>query len=72
MKIASIPGLHGKTKHIEIRNHFIRDNIARGDIEPYFIGTKDQLSGIFTQPLDKRRFIELRHELNILNSSNVA
>jgi hypothetical protein len=64
--------LHGKTKHIEIRNHFIRDHIARGDIELSFIGTKDQLVDIFTKPLDEKRFIELRHELNILDSSNVA
>ena len=72
IKIAYNPVLHGKTKHIEIRNHFIRDHISRGDIELSFIGTKDQLADIFTKPLDERRFIELRHELNILDSSNIA
>ena len=72
IKISYNSVLHGKTKHIEIRNHFIRDHIARGDIELSFIGTKDQLAIIFTKPLDEKRFIELRHELNIIDSSNVA
>ncbi|KAK1641643.1 hypothetical protein QYE76_059448 [Lolium multiflorum] len=72
IKIAYNPVLHGKTKHIEIRNHFIRDHIARGDIVLSFIGTKEQLADIFTKPLDEKRFIELRHELNIIDPSNFA
>jgi hypothetical protein len=72
IKIAYNPVLHGKTKHIEIRNHFIQNPIARGDIELSFIGTKDQLADIFTKWLDDKRFIELRYELNLIDSSNVA
>ncbi|KAK1632201.1 hypothetical protein QYE76_006516 [Lolium multiflorum] len=72
IKIAYNPVLHGKMKHIEIRNHFIRDHIARGDIVLSFIGTKEQLADIFTKPLDEKRFIELRHELNIIDPSNFA
>jgi hypothetical protein len=72
IKIAYNPVLHGKTKHIEIRNHFIRDHIARGDIVLSYIGTKEQLADIFTKPLDEKRFIELRHELNIIDPSNFA
>jgi hypothetical protein len=72
IKISYNPVLQGKTKHIEIWNHFIWDHIARGDIEISFIATKDQLVDIFTKPLDENRFIVLRHELNIIDSSNVA
>ena len=72
IKIAYNPVLHAKTKHIEIRNHFIREHIARGDIELSFVGTKDQLADIFTKPLDEARFREFRHELNIIDSSNLA
>jgi hypothetical protein len=63
VKIAYNPVLHGKTKHVENSNH---------DIEPSFTDTKDQLTDLFTKPLDERKFIELRHELNILDASNVA
>jgi hypothetical protein len=41
--IAYNPVLHRKTKHMDTRNHFILDHIARNDVELSFIGTKDQL-----------------------------
>ena len=63
---------HNKMKHIEIRHHFIRDHVTRGDIDLSYVGTQDQLADIFTKPLDEARFRELRHELNIIDSSNVA
>ena len=63
---------HSKTKHIEIHHHFIRNHIKRGDIEIIYINTQEQLADIFTKPLDEARFLELRHELNIIDSSNVA
>ena len=72
IQIAHNPVQHNKTKHIEIRHHFIRDHVARGDIGLSYVGTEDQLADIFTKPLDKARFHELRHELNIIDSSNVA
>ncbi|KAK1661717.1 hypothetical protein QYE76_049876, partial [Lolium multiflorum] len=53
IKIAYNPVQHSRTKHIEIRNHFIRDHVARGDIELIYVPTKDQLADIFTKPLDE-------------------
>jgi len=72
IKIAHNPVLHSKTKHIEIRHHFIREHVSRGDIDLSYVTTGNQLADIFTKPLDEARFVELRHELNILDSRNVA
>ena len=72
IKISLNPVQHFKTKHIEIRYHFIRDHIRRGEIELNYVNTHDNLVDIFTKPLDEARFRELRHELNIIDSSNVA
>ena len=63
---------HFKTKHIEILYHFIRDHTRRGEIELKYVNTNDNVADIFTKPLDEARFRELRHELNILDSSNVT
>ena len=68
IKIAYNPVQHLRTKHIKIRNHFIRDHVARGDIELQYVPTKDQLADIFTKPLDEARFCYLRNELNIIDS----
>ncbi|KAI3757561.1 hypothetical protein L6452_05102 [Arctium lappa] len=65
--IANNPVLHSKTKHIEIRYHFIRDHVINGDIELHFIPTNFQLADIFTKPLDETRFNFLISELGMLN-----
>ncbi|GJV48235.1 hypothetical protein Tco_1438447 [Tanacetum coccineum] len=59
--------LHSRTKHIDIRYHFIRDHILKGDIELHFIPTEYQLADIFTKPLDEPTFTRLKAELGMLN-----
>ena len=72
IKIAHNPVLHGKTKHIEIRHHFIREDVANGNIAISYLNTKEKLADIFTKPLDEKRFRELRSELNVLDASNMC
>ncbi|GJV99819.1 retrovirus-related pol polyprotein from transposon TNT 1-94 [Tanacetum coccineum] len=43
--------LHSRTKHIDIRYHFIRDHILKGDIDLHFVPTELQLADIFRKPL---------------------
>ncbi|GJV43437.1 retrovirus-related pol polyprotein from transposon TNT 1-94 [Tanacetum coccineum] len=65
--ISNNPVLHSRTKHIDIRYHFIRDHILKGDIELHFIPTQYQLADIFTKPLDEPTFKRLIIELGMLN-----
>ena len=71
IKISRNPVQHSKTKHIQIRRHFLRDHVLKGDISIDHANTEDQLADIFTKPLDEKRFSKLRCELNILEFSNV-
>ncbi|GJU83857.1 retrovirus-related pol polyprotein from transposon TNT 1-94 [Tanacetum coccineum] len=66
--ISNNPVLHSRTKHIDIRYHFIRDHILKGDIELHFIPTEYQLADIFTKPLDEPTFTRLKAELGIPNN----
>ncbi|GKD16781.1 retrovirus-related pol polyprotein from transposon TNT 1-94 [Tanacetum coccineum] len=59
--------LTSQIKHIDIRYHFIRDRILKGDIELHFIPTEYQLADIFTKPLDEPTFTRLKAELGMLN-----
>ena len=72
VKIANNPVQHSRTKHIEIRHHFLRDHVSKGDIIIESVSTHDQLADIFTKPLDEQRFCYLRNELNVIDRSNVA
>jgi hypothetical protein len=65
--ISQNPVLHSRTKHIDIRYHFIRDHVMKGDIELHFIPTDEQLADIFTKPLDETRFKYLISMLGMLN-----
>jgi len=55
--------LHSRTKHIEIRHHFLRDHVQKGDCVLEFVETKNQLADIFTKPLPKEIFFTIRKEL---------
>nr|GEV77042.1 copia protein [Tanacetum cinerariifolium] len=47
---------HSRSKQIDIRHHFIREQVENGVVELYFMRTKYQLAGIFTKALPKERF----------------
>ncbi|KAK2975598.1 hypothetical protein RJ640_003035, partial [Escallonia rubra] len=59
------PIQHSRTKHIEIKHHFIRDHVQKGDIVLDFVDKNHQLADIFTKPLDSKRFTALRRELGM-------
>ncbi|WVZ80789.1 LOW QUALITY PROTEIN: hypothetical protein U9M48_028240 [Paspalum notatum var. saurae] len=71
VKLANNPVQHSRTKHIDIRHHFIRDHVAKGDILLRNVGTKEQLVDIFTKPLDESNFCRLRSELNVLDARTI-
>jgi hypothetical protein len=56
IKIAYNPCEHSRTKHIDIRHHFLRDHAIEGDIVISHMRSNEQLTDIFTKPLDERRF----------------
>nr|GEU82652.1 copia protein [Tanacetum cinerariifolium] len=47
---------HFRSKHIDIRHHFIRDQVEKGVVELYFVTTNYQLADIFTKALPRERF----------------
>ena len=65
--ITKNPVQHSRTKHIEVRHHFIRDHVEKGNISLSFISTENQLADIFTKPLSADRFAYIRMELGMLN-----
>jgi hypothetical protein len=58
------PVEHSRTKHIDIRYHFLRDHQQNGDIEIACVSTHNQLVDICTKPLDEKTFSNLRNEMS--------
>jgi len=65
------PVMHSRTKHIEIRHHFLRGLVSKGDCCMKFVDSEHQLPNIFTKPLLRDGFFFIRNELGILNRSSV-
>ena len=69
INLSKNPVMHSRTKHIEIRHHFIRDHVQKRDCVVEFVETNKQLADIFTKPLPKETFFNIRRELGIIDSS---
>lgn len=59
------PVFHGKSKHIRIKYHFIRDLVKKGEVVVEHCKTQDQIGDIFTKPLRPDIFKKLRKKLGM-------
>ena len=50
------PGDFAKSKHIDTRYHFVREQVEQKTIILEKISTKDNLADVFTKPLDRKQF----------------
>ncbi|GJV93374.1 retrovirus-related pol polyprotein from transposon TNT 1-94 [Tanacetum coccineum] len=55
--ISCNPVQYSRTKHIDVRYHFIKEQVEKGIVELFFIGTEYQLVDLFTKALPKDRVI---------------
>ncbi|GJU51531.1 retrovirus-related pol polyprotein from transposon TNT 1-94 [Tanacetum coccineum] len=56
------------SKHIDIRHHFIREQVEKGVVELYFVRTEYQLADIFTKALPRERFEFILPRLGMKNT----
>jgi hypothetical protein len=53
MALAKNPEHHQRSKHIDIRYHFLRDQVAQGTIELVYVPTTDMAADQLTKPLSR-------------------
>jgi hypothetical protein len=63
--LASNPAQEGRTKHVQITEHFIREAIEFGEIQLYYVPTDQQFADIFTKNLGKQKFEDGRKALRL-------
>nr|GFB48758.1 retrovirus-related Pol polyprotein from transposon TNT 1-94 [Tanacetum cinerariifolium]GFB92949.1 retrovirus-related Pol polyprotein from transposon TNT 1-94 [Tanacetum cinerariifolium] len=63
--ISCNPVQHSRTKHIDVRYHFIKEKVKKGIVELFFVGAEYQLAELFTKALLVERFQYLVRRLSM-------
>nr|GFB70414.1 retrovirus-related Pol polyprotein from transposon TNT 1-94 [Tanacetum cinerariifolium] len=63
--ISCYPVQHSRTKHIDVRYHFIKEKVEKGIVELFFVETEYQLADLFTRALLVERFLYLVKRLGM-------
>ncbi|XP_062230189.1 secreted RxLR effector protein 161-like [Phragmites australis] len=69
------PVHHDRTKHIDVKYHYVRECADRGLIDVQFIGTAEQLGDVLTKALGRLKYEELRSKIGLtklLSAGNSA
>ncbi|KAG2760539.1 hypothetical protein Pcac1_g27547 [Phytophthora cactorum] len=69
--LAKNPEFHKRTKHIDIRYHFVREKVEDGQVVLQYVSTTDMLADIMTKPIPATQFGVLRNKLGIQASMAV-
>ena len=60
------PVFHDKSKHINIKYHYIRDMVQRGAVKLRYVVTEEQIADLLTNPLARLKFEYFMEKLGVL------
>ena len=63
--LSANPIFHAHIKHVEVDYYFVRDRVAKKQIQIRFIPSRDQLADVFTKPLPVASFTAFRFKLRV-------
>ena len=68
VKLSTNPVFHDRSKHIEIKYHYLRDMVQRKLIELKYVSTEEQVVDILTKPLPRMKFNCFRKKLGLMEN----
>lgn len=63
--------MHGRSKHIDVRYHFLRDLTKDGKVELVYCGTHEQVADLMTKPLKSEAFQKFRELLGVCEVADI-
>jgi len=71
IKLSGNPVFHGRSKHIDVRFHFLRNLVKEGRIKLSQCNTQNQIADIMTKPLKLEQFVKIKSMLDMIAPSEV-
>ena len=65
INLAKNPVLHGRSKHIDTKFHFLHEQVEKGSIEVNHCSTQLQIADILTKGLKTDKFLKLRRDMGV-------
>jgi hypothetical protein len=71
LKLTRNPEFHSRSKHIDVKHHFVREKVEEGLINTQRVNTKDNLADAFTKALPKSTHEDLVERLNLHSGGGI-
>ena len=68
VKLSKNPVFHDRSKHINLKYHYIRDIVQKGVVKLQYISTDEQVIDIFTTPLARVKFVYFRERHGVVEN----
>ncbi|KAJ0551653.1 putative RNA-directed DNA polymerase [Helianthus annuus] len=65
INLSKNPVMNSRSKHIELRYHFIRDMVNQGQVKLEFCGTNEQLADLMTKAVPREKLVHLRFKIGV-------
>lgn len=65
IKLSKNPFMHRRTKHIDVRYHYLQNLVIEGAMKLVFCGINDQVVDIMTKPIKLDQYEKLRQCLGV-------
>ena len=65
IKLSENPMFHDKSKHIEMKYHFIQDMVQKGMVKLQYVSTEEHIADVMTKPLSVTTFRHFRDKLGM-------
>ena len=72
IKLTENPVFHDKSKHIEMKYHYIRGMVQKGVIKLQYVATDMQVADILTKPLPLKNFARFRGMIGVAENISLA